>query len=318
MGKKILITGASGFVGSHLVNYLLEKTEDDLFGTYFFDKNLKNLKKDRITFLKVDLRNEDETLALMERVKPDAIYHLAAFASAASSFKSPNETVINNISSQINILEAVRKSNLSKCRILIISSADIYGYVRQEDLPIDEETPFNPTNPYAVSKLTQDFLGKQYFLSYRFQIVRARPFNHIGPGQSPNFVVASFAQKIAEMEKGKREPVLPIGNVEVKRDFTDVRDVVRAYALLMEKGIAGEVYNVGAGISYKISDILDKLLSLTKTKIKVKVNDALIRPIDVPDLVCDPTKLRKLTGWKPEIPLEQTLEDTLDYWRNII
>lgn len=305
-------------MGSHLVNYLLGKTEDELFGTYFFDKSLKNLKKDRITFLKVDLRNEQETLELIKKVKPDIIYHLAAFASAASSFKSPNETVINNISSQINILEAVRKNNLSKCRMLIISSAEIYGYVRQEDLPIDEETPFNPANPYAVSKLTQDFLGKQYFLSYESQIIRARPFNHIGPGQSPNFVVASFAQKIAEMEKGKREPVLPTGNIEIKRDFTDVRDVVRAYALLMEKGIAGEVYNVGTGISYKISAILDKLLSLTKTKIKVEVDEALIRPSDVPELVCNPTKLKALTGWEPEIPLEKTLEDTLDYWRNII
>ncbi len=314
MAKKILITGASGFVGSHLVNYLLEKTDDELFGTYFFDKNLE---KSRVTFLKADLRNEDEAFALIERVKPDAIYHLAAFASAAKSFKSPNETVVNNISSQINILEAVRKSNLSKCRILIISSADIYGYVSQENLPIDEETPLNPANPYAVSKLTQDFLGKQYFLSYGFQIIRARPFNHIGPGQSPNFVVASFAQKIVEIEKGKRDPVLPIGNVEAKRDFTDVRDVVRAYALLVEKGIAGEVYNVGTGVSYKVSDILDKLLSLTKTKIKVEVDKSFIRPSDVPELVCDPTKLKKLTGWEPKIPLEKTLKDTLDYWRNI-
>ncbi len=236
MARKILITGASGFVGTHLTNSLQEETEDELFGTYFFDKNLDNLGHGRVNFLKADLRNEAKTFQLIEKVKPDVIYHLAAFASAADSFKSPNETVVNNISSQINILEAVRKSNLGKSRILVISSADIYGVIRQEDLPIDENTPFNPANPYAVSKLTQDFLGKQYFLSYGFQVLRSRPFNHIGPGQSPHFVVASFAQKIAEIEKGKREPVLPVGNIDVKRDFTDVRDVVRAYWLIWKKG----------------------------------------------------------------------------------
>jgi GDP-4-dehydro-6-deoxy-D-mannose reductase len=318
--KKTLITGASGFVGSHLIDYLAQDEDQQLYGTYLLDKSLKSLEeyKDKIQFVKVDLRNESEIFDLIKKIQPDNIYHLAAFPSAADSFTSPNETVINNISCQINLFEAIRKNDLKNARILIVSSAEVYGNISKDDLPIDEKVSFNPANPYAVSKLTQDFLGKQYFLSYGLKTIIARPFNHIGPRQSPNFVVASFAQKITEMEKGKREPILPVGNLDVKRDFTDVRDVVRAYSLLMEKGISGEAYNVGSGVSYKISDILEKLLSLTKTKITIKVDQSLIRPIDVPDLICNSTKLNKLTGWTPEIPLDKTLEDTLDYWRNII
>jgi len=318
MAKKILITGASGFVGSHLANYLLKKTEDELFGTYFFDKNLESLEGNRITLLKADLRNEKETFALVDRIKPDTIYHLAAFTSAADSFSSPRETVLNNIACQINIFEAMRKSKLLESKTLVVSSAEVYGSVKPENFPIDEEVSLNPTNPYAVSKLTQDFLGRQYFLSYSLKAVRVRPFNHIGPRQSANFVVSAFAKKIAEIEKGKRKPVLPVGNLEAKRDFTDVRDVVKAYTLLMEKGKFGEVYNIGSGVSYKIVEILEKLLALTKIKITVEIDKSLLRPIDDSDLVCDSTRIRELTGWKPEIPLKKTLEDTLDYWRNII
>jgi GDP-4-dehydro-6-deoxy-D-mannose reductase len=320
MGKKILITGASGFAGSHLIDYLVKNSDNDIFGTYYSDKSLENLhsQADRIELVKVDLRNEKETLELIEKIMPDAIYHLAAFTSPADSFISPNETVINNISSQINLFEAIKKNKLINSRILITSSAEVYGKVKKEDLPMDENTPFNPTNPYAVSKLTQDFLGRQYFLSYNLKIIRARPFNHIGPRQSPNFVVSSFAKKIVEIEKGKKEPVLIVGNLESKRDFTDVRDMVRAYALLIERGMPGDVYNIGSGISYKISDILAKLLSFSNAKITIEIDKTLFRPNDDPDLVCDATKIRKLTGWKSEIPIEKTLKDTLDYWRNII
>ena len=320
MGKKILITGASGFAGSHLIDYLVKNPDNDLFGTYYSDKSLENLHsgRDKVELVKVDLRNEKETLGLIQKIMPDVIYHLAAFTSPADSFISPNETVINNISSQINLFEAIKKNKLINARILITSSAEVYGKVKKNDLPMDENTPFNPTNPYAVSKLTQDFLGRQYFLSYNLKIIRARPFNHIGPRQSPNFVVPSFAKKIAEIEKGKREPVLPVGNLESKRDFTDVRDMVRAYALLIERGAPGDVYNIGSGISYKISDILDRLLSFSNAKSTIEIDKTLFRPNDDLDLACDATKIRKLTGWKPEIPIEKTLKDTLDYWRNII
>jgi GDP-4-dehydro-6-deoxy-D-mannose reductase len=320
MGKKILITGASGFVGSHLVDHLVLNQDNNLFGTCFSKSDVKNLAKtkDKIKLLEVDLSKEEEVFKLIEEVKPDVIYHLAAFTSAADSFSSPRETVLNNIACQINIFEAMKKSKLLESKTLVVSSAEVYGSVSQNSLPINEEAALNPTNPYAVSKLTQDFLGRQYFLSYGLKAVRVRPFNHIGPRQSSNFVVSAFAQKIAEIEKGKREPVLPVGNLETKRDFTDVRDVVKVYDLLMTKGELGEVYNIGSGVSHKIAEILDRLLSLTKVKITVEVDKSLFRPIDDPDLVCDSTKITKLTNWQPEIPLEKTLEDTLDYWRNII
>ena len=317
MDKKILITGASGFVGRHLSDYLSSLGEKKLFGTKFSEKREEAVGSD-IEFLKIDLREEKEVFSLIEKIKPDFIYHLAAFTSAANSFSSPKETLLNNISSQINLLEAVRKNNLLNTKILITSSAEVYGNVKKEDLPIDEETAFNPTNPYAVSKLTQDFLGRQYYLSYGLKILTARPFNHIGPGQSADFVVSSFAQKIVEIEKGKRDPILPVGNLNSKRDFTDVRDVVRAYELIAKKGVEGEVYNVGKGKSFKISEILEMLLSYSKVKVKVETDKSLFRPIDNPDLVCDATKLKNLTGWEPKIEIEKTLKDTLDYWRNII
>jgi GDP-4-dehydro-6-deoxy-D-mannose reductase len=315
MAKKILITGASGFVGSHLVNSLSSDPNSLLFGTSFSKNKITN--EGKIKLSEVDLTDEKAVYSLVEEVKPDIIYHLAAFTSVADSFSSPKETILNNIACQINILEAMKKSNLLESKTLVVSSAEVYGSVSLQELPIDEETPLNPTNPYAVSKLTQDFLGRQYFLAYGLKTIRVRPFNHVGPGQSPDFVVATFAKKIAEIEKGKREPVLTAGNLEAKRDFTDVRDVVRAYQLLMEKGELGEVYNIGSGVSYKISDILDRLLSLTTVKIKVEVDKALLRPIDDPELVCNPVKIESL-GWKREIAIEQTLKDTLDYWRNII
>lgn len=261
--------------------------------------------------------DDKATEDLVRKSKPDYVFHLAALTSPSESFSNPSLTITNNTTAQVNLLEAIRKSN-SNAAILIISSADVYGLVDKKDLPIDEETPLMPVNPYAVSKLTQDFLGLQYFLSYGMKVVRVRPFNHIGPRQSPHFVVSSFAKQIAEIEKGGKEKVINVGNLSSKRDFTDVRDVVAAYLLALEKGKSGDVYNIGSGTSYKISEILDKLISLSADNIKAEVNRDLIRVKDEPELLCDRTKFTNQTGWKPSIDIETTLKDTLDYWRNIV
>ncbi len=315
--KKILITGISGFAGSFLAEELLKDPENGVFGTTLSESSLDKLPrlKDKIKAFSVDLLDKDKTSQIINGVKPDIIFHLAALTSPAESFDKPGEVMVNNIESQLSVLEGVRKANLSNCKILITSSAEIYGAVAPSDLPIDEDTPLKPTSPYAVSKVAQDFLGLQYYLSYKFPIIRIRPFNHIGPRQAPIFVVSSFAKKIAEVEKGTKEPVMSVGNLEAKRDFTDVRDIVRGYVLLSEKGAPGEVYNIGFGKSHKISDVLDKLLSFSDKKIEIKVDPALFRPSDIPDLYADNTKINKQTGWVPTIPLEKSLKDTLDYWR---
>lgn len=318
--KKVFITGITGFAGSHLADRLVSAKRYDVSGTYLFEESLKNVKdiKDHLNLIKVDLSSYENVNKIIKKISPTVIFHLAALTSPADSFSNPALTLTNNISLQVNLLESVIKNDLLGTKILIISSADIYGIVKKENLPIDEDTPLAPTSPYSVSKIAQDFLGLTYFLSYRLKIVRVRPFNHIGPRQSPQFVVSSFAKQIAEIEKGKRRPILYVGNLDAKRDFTNVEDMVSAYLLALEKGKEGDVYNIGTGISYKISDILQKLISLSSSKIRIKVDKALFRPSDTPELVCDNRKFTNLTGWKPKISIEQTLEDTLDYWRKII
>lgn len=320
MKKKVLITGISGFAGSHLAEFLIAQKKYEASGTYLTSASLINLAKivKKLHLSKVDLTHQKEIISFVKKIKPDLIFHLAALPAVGESFDRPGETIINNIIAQLNLLEAIKKLGFLDCRILVVSSADIYGNVPRKDLAIDEEAGFYPTNTYAVSKIAQDFLGLQYFLSYKLKIIRARPFNHIGPRQSPGFVIADFAQKIAKIEKGNSEPVLRVGNLLSRRDFTDVRDMVRAYPLLIEKGILGEVYNIGSGVSHKISDMLDILLSFTKAKITIEEDPLLFRPQDSPDRVCDNRKFVKLTNWKPEVSLSQTLKETLDYWRNIV
>ncbi|RJQ25633.1 SDR family oxidoreductase [Candidatus Parcubacteria bacterium] len=318
--KKVLITGIGGFVGSFLAEHLLSENNYSLFGTYLADplpSYLSNLEK-KITLIKVDLSDGQETEKLIEQVKPDLIFHLAAQASTGDSFKNPSKFISGNLIMQINILEPLKKNNLVNCRTLIVSSAEVYGLVSRDDLPINEETKHRPTSPYGVSKIGQDYLGLQYHLAYGLDNVRVRPFNHIGPRQTTHFVVADFAKKIAEIEKGKIDPILTVGNLSTKRDFTDVRDIVKGYCLLMEKGKSGEVYNIGSGVSYEISKILEILLSFSKTQIEVKVDKDLLRPADVPEVICDNSRIIKETGWKQEIPIEKSLKDTLDYWRNIV
>lgn len=317
--KKVLITGITGFAGSHLAEYLISKNEYVISGIHSSDRNLDNIKriKDKIELLKIDLNDSQKTTEVIQKQKPDIIFHLAASADVGRSFENPSEFLVNNTTSQLNILEAIKKTQL-KAKIVIISSAHIYGLVASSSLPINESVPFNPDNPYAVSKITQDYLGLCYYLAYKLPIIRLRPFNHIGPRLSPSISISRFAKLIAEIEKGNAEPVLTVGNLSAKRDFTDVSDMVHAYVLASEKCLPGEAYNIGSGVSHTIQELLDKLLSFSTAKITVKTEEALFRPSDNPELRADSTKFMQATGWKPEIPIEKTLQDTLDYWRSVV
>ena len=314
--KKILITGATGFVGRHLAESLASTTECEIYGTSLTDSGPQ--KGSGIQLEKIDLTSFDAVLSLIEKIKPDQIYHLASLTSPSESFSNPTPVVLANIEIQMNLLNAVNNSGLTKTRLLLVSSADVYGLVDSADLPIDEQTQMRPSNPYAVSKIAQDYLGLQYYLAYKLDIVRVRPFNHTGPGQSDSFAIPSFAHQIAQIEKGEQKAVLKVGSLSAKRDFTDVRDIVRGYAQLMEKGISGEVYNIGSGKSHSMQKLLDILLSLSTKKIEVQEDSAKFRPSDVVNVYCDYKKLNSQTGWSPEIPIEKTLQDTLDYWRALV
>src|SRR5258708_33867479 len=318
--KKVLITGVTGFVGKHLVAHLLSQKSYEIIGTYRSDARLASLEevKNQIQLKKLDLNDDKAVESLLLAIRPDAIYHLAAQASPAKSFSIPVKTLTNNIVAEFSLLDMLRKHNLQQTRVLIISSAEIYGIVSPKDNPVDEDTPLRPATPYAVSKLAQDYLSLQYYLAYKLDIVRLRPFNHIGSGQREGFVVADFAKQIAEIEAGRKEPVISVGNLDAKRDFTDVHDMVKAYELAVQKGKAGEVYNIGSGKSRKINDILHTLLAFSSKKITVKIDHARFRPIDVPEILCDCSKFRTLTGWQPSVPFEKTLQDILDYWRKIV
>lgn len=318
--RKVLITGATGFAGQYLAELLLSRSDLQLLGTYHSKESLErvgDLQKN-ITFYQTDLTDKESVFDLIQKQQPDEIYHLAAQTSPRDSFADPLGTMMTNTGSEIHLFEAMKSAGLTKTRIIVISTSEVYGLVKSADLPVDEQTPLHPVSPYAVSKIASDYLGLQYFLTDKLQLVRVRPFNHIGPRQSSKFVLPSFAKQIAQIEKGLKEPVMKVGNLAARKDFSDVRDIVRGYALLMEKGEAGEVYNIGSGKSVSIQQILDTLLSLSSAKITVEVDPALFRPVDIEDIYCDHTKITETTGWNPEIPLEQTLEDTLDYFRKIV
>jgi len=268
----------------------------------------------RIALHTADLGHYEAARELLAEVRPDLVYHLAAQAAVGRSWDDPKATLVNNVSAQANLLQAIVELGL-RPRILIVGSADEYGLVQPEDLPIDEETPLRPMNPYAVSKIAQDYLGYQYHISHGLDIVRVRPFNHIGPRQGLGFVVADFCQQIAVIEAGLQEPVLRVGNLSAQRDFSDVRDVVRAYHLALTQGQSGQVYNIGSSRAYAIQEILDRLLSQSRVPVRVEPDPQRMRPSDVPVMVCDNNKLRAHTGWEPSYTLDHSLRDTLAYWR---
>ncbi len=311
---KALITGISGFVGSHLAEHLLQTRPWKVAGTVYGPTgNIAHIQG-QLELYPLELSDLDAVVRLLEQSKPDYIFHLAAQPVVHLSRKDPWFTLSNNIRAQLNILEAVLRAKV-KARVLVIGSSEEYGLVYPDEVPVRETNPFRPMSPYAVSKIAQDMLGLQYFLSEGVDVVRARPFNHIGPRQGLGFVAPDFAKQVAEAEAGLRAPVIKVGNLRAKRDFSDVRDVVRAYALLMEKGESGEVYNVGSGQAREVQEVLDVLLSLARVRIRVEQDPERMRPSDIPSVVADCTRLRKCTGWEPQIPFEQSLLDVLEDWR---
>lgn len=314
---RALITGINGFAGSHLADFLLTQPEIQIFGgVYGYCENIVHLDG-LATFIDGDLRDPAFVLALLKETQPDRIYHLAGQAFPPASWQDPWTTLEVNLRSEVNLLYSVAQMKIAP-RILVIGSMEEYGRVDPRTMPVTEDTPFRPDSPYGVSKVAQDLLGLQYFVSHHLPIIRVRPSNHIGPRQSEQFVTSDFAKQIAEIETGQREPVLHVGNLDAERDFTDVRDMVRAYFLALERGEPGEVYNIGRGNAVSIRSVLDLLLEQSHTPIRVEQDTARLRPSDTPVLYCRADKFRTRTGWQPAIPLETSLQDILNYWRERI
>jgi GDP-4-dehydro-6-deoxy-D-mannose reductase len=276
--------------------------------------NVEQLR-DRVRFVECDLRDAGAVLRVLRDVRPDRIFHLAAQSYVPTSWLAPAETLSGNVLGQLHLFEALRELDLP-ARVHVAGSSEEYGLVLPSEIPIREENPLRPLSPYAVSKVAQDMLAYQYWQSYRLHAVRTRGFNHTGPRRGEVFVTSNFARQIAQIEKGLREPVVSVGNLDSVRDFTDVRDMVRAYWLALERGAPGEVYNICSSRGYTARQVLDILLGLAQVKVTVQEDPARMRPSDVTLLVGDCSKFRSATGWQPTIPFEVTLKDLLEHWRS--
>jgi len=311
---RALIIGAAGFVGGYLIDELTQNFKWEVFATKLPFEFIENTSAKVID---VDILNETELSECINCVQPDIIYHLAAQSSVAVSWKKPAMTADINIKGAINLLEGVRTIG-KKPRVILIGSSEEYGNAAKLNMRIDESVIPEPGNIYALTKYTQNMLGGLYARAYGLDVIMVRAFNHIGPGQHTRFVVADFCNQAAEIEAGLREPVIYVGNLSAKRDFSDVRDIVRAYSLLGVKGKSGETYNVGSGKAISIRYVLDEILKQSLTSFEIKVDPERFRPIDIPMIEADITKLQQCTGYKPTFSFQKSLSDILDYQRNQI
>lgn len=316
-----LITGASGFVGRYLARYLLDATDWTLVLLSRSTAGVERIhaeyasNPDRVAGLAANIGDAAAVGAALERSRPAYVFHLAAQTYVQAALDDPAATLHDNIFSTLNLLEAMRRM-AEPPRMLAVGSSEEYGMVRPEDNPVDEATELRPNNQYGVSKVATDMLALQYALTYKLPIVRVRSFNHIGAGQSEKFVTASFARQVALIEAGKQEAVMKVGNLAAQRDFTDVRDIVRAYHLAITQGQPGEVYNLCSGQATSIQQVLDTLLNYCRVRVRVELDPTRLRPADVPLIVGSAAKFRQLTGWQPSISLRQSIADILDYWRD--
>jgi GDP-4-dehydro-6-deoxy-D-mannose reductase len=311
---RVLITGITGFVGGHLADYLLAQGQYEVWGLCRRVGRLQPLLKNRVRELEADLSDREAVAQALAHAQPDRIFHLAGQPFVPESFRDPAATLSANTLGALHIFLALIDQQ-RQARVLVVGTNEEYGTLGEADLPISERTPLRPANPYGVSKAAQTLLAQQYAQSHGLDLICVRPFTHIGPRQNERFVSAAFARQIARIERGLQPPVLQVGNLDARRDFTDVRDMVRAYSMLVEHGTRGAVYNAGSGQAVTIRDLLDMLLEASSVAIEVRTNPDLMRPIDVPVVICDASALRNCTGWAPRIPLRQTLGDILDYWR---
>ena len=308
---KALVVGGGGFVGPYLVKHLKEEQGMEVYVT---KTEKETLDMDCSGIYNLDILELSQVAELLNKIRPDYIFHLAAQSSVAYSWKNPGLTIDVNIKGCVNLLDGIRQLDY-KPRVLLIGSGEEYGHIKDGECPIVEDNVLRPGNIYAATKSCQNMLGKIYSDAYDMDVMMVRAFNHIGPNQTPVFVVADFCKQVADIENGLSEPVIYVGNLSARRDFTDVRDVVRAYAMLVKDGKRGETYNVGRGHAVAIQEILDRIVALSDKDIEVRVDESKLRPVDVPIIEPDITKIRETVGWEPEIELETTLKETLEYWR---
>jgi len=315
---KALITGIRGFVGSHLADLLVAEGYQVSGIALTHDRTNLSRIESQLSISYGDIRDLKIVAEILAEVRPDYIYHLAGSAFVPDAETEPRLVYEVNILGTLNLLEAARSTNLS-AKILIVGSGEVYGQVPEAALPVNEEYPLKPTTSYGVTKACADLLAYQYATAYQTDVIRVRPFNHVGPRQSERFAISGFAKQIAEIEMGLREPVLHVGNLEARRDYTDVRDVVKAYQIVLERAKRGEVYNIGSNTALRIGDLLEILIGESTVKgITLRQQPVRMRHNDIPVMLCDASKLEKELGWKPAIPIRRTLRDLLGYWREKI
>lgn len=315
---RALITGGAGFAGSHLAEYLLHRN-GDLTLIARPEESLRGVEHllPQVRLERADLRDFSRVRQILEEVRPERIYHLAAFSSVVESFQDPRECYEVNLGGTLNLLEAWRELGL-EARLLLVSSSDVYGHASETELPLREESPLRPVSPYAGSKVAAEFLAVQFGLSYGLPVVRVRPFHHTGPRQSPAFVCSNLARQVAELVCGLRPPVISVGNLNVGRDFSDVRDIVRGYTLLIEQGRAGEVYQLCSGRAVSIGELIEWLSAGAPAPIEVRVDSSKVRVGEPAVLRGDSAKVGRETGWSPEYDLKTTLADLELYWEEQI